>query len=334
MKTVAIEQFGGRERLKVLDLSNPRPKAGEVRLRVMAAGVNPVDWKIREGHLRDRIPHEFPVVLGWDASGIIDEVGEDVSGLREGDEVYAYCRKPIIHEGAYAEYVTLPEDCVARKPKTMDFYQAASVPLSCLTAYQCLIEFGSLKKGQTVLIHGASGGVGGFAVQLGCLQGCRVLGTSQTVHHDYLERLGIDTAHDYTKSDFVDAVKSEFPDGIDFVLDTVGDDVTFRSFDVLKSGGKLASIVTPANHRTKDLSEKKSVSYRYVFVRPDASQLSRISEMIDRGEISSHLAALFPFEEAAEAHRMLETGHFCGKIVLNVSGSRDVLISDRCGDRG
>ncbi len=334
MKTVAIEQFGGREQLTVINLADPRPGAGEIRIRVVAAGVNPVDWKIREGRLRDRLPHEFPVILGWDAAGVVDEVGAGVTKLKPGDEVFAYCRKPTIHEGAYAEYVILPEDCVARKPKSMDFYQAASVPLSCLTAFQCLIEFGNLKPGQTVLIHGAAGGVGGFAVQLASLRGCRVLGTSQTVHHDYLNRLGIDTAHDYTKSDFVEAIQSKYPEGIDFVLDTIGDDVTYRSFSVLKSGGKMASILTPANVRTGELAEKKKCTYRYIFVRPDSEQLSQISEMIDRGEISSHLAALFPFEEAAEAHRLLETGHVCGKIVLKVAGSRDVLISDMCREQG
>ncbi|MDH3557537.1 MAG: NADP-dependent oxidoreductase, partial [Deltaproteobacteria bacterium] len=178
MKTIAIKEFGGRDKLQFMDLPVPEIKPGEILVKVKAAGVNPVDWKIREGYIKDLFPYQFPIILGWDAAGIVEQAGPEVTRFKEGDEIFAYCRKPMVQGGAYAEYIVLEEEHAAIKPKNTSFEEAASIPLAALTAYQSLFDAAKLQSGETVLIHAAAGGVGGFGVQLARDHGAVVWATA------------------------------------------------------------------------------------------------------------------------------------------------------------
>jgi len=313
MKAIAIMDFGGRNRLQLMELPRPEAGAGEVLIKVHAAGVNPVDWKIREGLLRTRLPHQFPVILGWDAAGVVETGGKK---FRPGDEVYAYCRKPIVQHGAYADYIAVPESSVALKPRKFSFLEAAAVPLAALTAYQALFDAAGLKRGQTVLIHAAAGGVGGFAVQLAKERGARVLATASAAKHDYVRGLGADEVVDYQGVDFRKAIRKLCPDGVDVVFDTVGGAVQTRSAEVVKRGGVLVSILAFADTAA---IEKRGVRPEYVFVCPNGKQLAKLTELAEAGRLRTRVEQVFPLKDAAKAHALIEAGHSTGKIVLRIS---------------
>ena len=243
MRAVAIESFGGSERLRLTDVPRPRPSRDEVLVRTVAAGVNPVDWKIREGFLADRSPHAFPLVPGWDVAGVVEEIGESISRFRKGDKVWAYARKPVVQWGTYAEFVAVREDHVALMPSKLLFEEAAGIPLAALTAYQALFVHARVESGMTVLVHAAAGGVGHFAVQLATHAGARVYGTASSANHPFVLELGAVGAIDYGREDFREGVSRLCPDGVDVVLDAVGGDTQHRSLDVVKAGGSLVSIV-------------------------------------------------------------------------------------------
>lgn len=312
MKAIVLDDFGPAELLQLREVRRPEPARGELLIRVRAAGVNPVDWKIREGLLKTRLPHQFPIIPGWDVAGTIAAVGPGCRRFRKGDAVYAYARKPIVKDGCYAEFVVLPEKNVAAKPRKMTFQQAASVPLAALTAWQSLFDAARLQKGQTVLIHAAAGGVGGFAVQLARWKGARVIATASRANHDYVKALGADEVIDYSAVDFVEAVRSFAPQGVDVAYDTVGEDVQVRSTGVVRKGGVLVTILAPR----PEAQSAKGIRLQYVFVAPNAAQLKRLAALADAGILKTHLAAVLPLAHAAEAHRMIQTGHTRGKIVL------------------
>ena len=318
MKAIAITEFGGKEKLTLMDLPQPVAKKGEVLIRVKAAGINPVDCKIRNGMLTKRMPYHFPIILGWDASGVVEKTGEGVSSVAAGDAVFAYCRTESIHAGAYAEYIALPENNVAKKPSTMSFEEAASVPLAGLTAYQALFDAAQLKMGETVLIHRAAGGVGGFAVQLASTIKARVIGTAREANHQYILSLGADMAIDYTQEDFEEIVLSRFASGIHVVLDTLGEETTFKSIRILAKGGRLVSIASVLNDALKTECERRDVRYTYVFVSPNSGQLTQLARFIEEGQLRTHLAAVLPLEQADRAHEMIERGHTRGKIVVTI----------------
>lgn len=301
MKAIAIENFGGRSELKLMELPKPVAGTGEVLIKVKAAGVNPVDWKIREGLLRFRLPHQFPIILGWDAAGTI---------VGTGEEVYAYCRKPVIKDGTYAEYVVVPRTSVAPKPKNLSFVEAASVPLAALTAYQSLFDAAGLKRGQTTLIHAAAGGVGGFAVQLAKLAGARVIATASKGKHAYVRELGADEVIDYRAVDFRKMVRD-----VDVAFDTVGGETQGNSAEVVKRGGVLVSILAFGD---ADAIRKRGVEPRYVFVRPNGAQLRKLARLFEAGKLQTKIAKVFPLRDAAKAHALIEQGHTTGKIVLRV----------------
>jgi len=261
MKAVAITEFGGREKLTIMDLPKPAVHKGEVLIRVKAAGINPVDIKIREGMLKNRMPNHFPIILGWDAAGIIEKTGEGVGSVSAGDEVFAYCRTETVHAGSYAEYIVLPEGNVAKKPIAMSFEEAASVPLSGLTAYQALFDSARLQMGETVLIHRAAGGVGGFAVQLASGIKARIIGTGREVNHHYILSLGADMVIDYSASDFMEIVRSKYADGIHVVFDTLGGETTLKSINVLTQGGRLVSVITGLTDTLKAECERKKITF-------------------------------------------------------------------------
>ena len=316
MRAIIINNFGGRDQMQLAERPRPVPGKGEALIRVKAAGVNPVDYKIREGLLRARLPHMFPVILGWDVAGVVEEIGPGCRRFKVGDEVFAYCRKPLVMHGAYCEFVAFDEKNIAMKPAKLSFEEAAAIPLAGLTAFQCLFEAGEISRGQKVLVHAAAGGVGGFAVQLARRKGCRVIATASAKNHDYVKSLGAHEVIDYTQTDFVAAVREKHPDGLDLVFDTVGGDVQERSVDVLKPGGRLVSIIAFAKEAEL---RAKGADCRYVFVRPDGKQLAKLAKMADAGRLKVHLAAVLPLEEAAQAHEMLESRRTVGKIVLKVA---------------
>ena len=315
MRAMVIDQFGGRDELHRAEVPPPVPGKREVLIRVHAAGVNPVDWKIREGLLRTRMPHQFPIIPGWDVAGVIESAGPGARRFAPGDAVYAYARKPIIKDGTYAEFVVVPETSVARKPANLDFAEAAAVPLAALTAWQSLFDAAGLKRGQTALIHAAAGGVGGFAVQLARWKGARVIATASAANHDYVRSLGAHRVVDYRTDDVAAAVRDFAPDGVDVAYDTVGGEVQQRSAAMVRSGGVLVSILAFVD---AEAVRARGVEPKYVFVAPSAPQLARLAGLIERGRLKVTLAARLPLEEAARAHEMIETGHTRGKIVLTV----------------
>jgi len=316
MRAIAMERFGGTEQLKPTDLPRPRPERGEILLRIVAAGVNPVDCKIRAGELQDVFPNAFPTILGFDAAGVVEELGEDTSRFRKGDRVWTYARKPKVQWGCYAEYVSVPEEQVALMPSKLLFEEAAAVPVVGLTAFQCLLGGPPIGKDSTVLVHAGAGGVGHLAIQLAKNAGAKVLGTAGSANQEFIMSLGAYAGIDYTQEDFTEAVQRHFKDGVDFVLDTIGGEVQTRSLSVLKPGGRLVSIAQPPDEAA---AVKLGVTVGFVATQPDGEQLAQLARMIDKGGIrGAHVQKIFPLAEAAQAHQTVEAGHVRGKLVLNL----------------
>lgn len=315
MKAIAINEFGGREVLKYVELPTPEPGEGEVLVRVKAAGVNPVDWKIRAGFLKDFLPHAFPLVLGWDLAGVVEKVGYSARRFKVGDDVYAYCRRPVIQHGTYAEYVAIPESYLTLRPKAISVEEAASIPLAALTAYQSVYDAVALKAGESILILGASGGVGSFAVQFGKVVGASVIALASRKNHSYLKELGAAEAVDYASGDFRVTVKSLAPQGVDAVFDCIGAEALAKGYDCLKRGGRAVSILVRDG---KELADKAGAAHHYVFVEPNVVELDHIRSLVDAGLVKSHLSGVYSLAEAARAHEAMETGHTRGKIVLRM----------------
>lgn len=308
MRAIGIHEFGGRDKLQLLELPEPKVPPDFVKIEIRAAGVNPVDWKIREGRSEPRFPVVFPVVPGWDAAGVVAEVGPAVTEFAPGDEVFAYCRKHFLGEGTYAEHVSVPEASVARKPESLSFEQAAAIPLAGLTAYQALFLAAGLTAGERVLVSAASGGVGSFAVQLAIDAGAEVVGVASRQHRDRVLELGAYEVIDRTR-DVVEAARELAPDGVDVVFDLYGDE---RLGNALRDEGRLVSIAAPPSYR------ERGVVSSYVFVRPDGEQLEELAGLADDGRLLVDIAEVLPLEDAARAHELSEAGHVRGKLVLRV----------------
>lgn len=315
MKAVVIESFGGIETMRLGEVPTPEPAPNEIQIRVRYAGVNPVDWKIREGYLNERLPHQFPIVLGWDAAGEVSAVGDEVKNFKAGDNVYAYCRKPIIRLGTFAEYVCVEASHAAIKPTTISFAEAAGVPLAALTAWQALFDFANLKQGQTILIHAGAGGVGSFAIQFARLIGAKVLTTASTRNRGYVTKLGADIFIDYTQNDFVNVVKEHYPQGVDVVFDCVGGQTMKRSLECVCSGGCLVSICSAID---ASFGKNQGVKTGYVFVEPNGKQLQHLTELIEQGKVVSPTVQEFALSDAAAVLEMSKQGHTQGKLVLKV----------------
>jgi len=315
MRAVVFDAFGGSERLRVAEVHKPSPSAGEVLIEVHCTSVNPVDWKIREGMLAGLFPYEFPIVPGWDAAGVVAGPGKGVTGFRAGDKVYAYCRKPKVQHGTYAEYVTMAADLVAPMPRNLDFAAASTIPLTGLTAWQSLFDAGTLSAGQKVLIHAGAGGVGSLAIQFAKTAGAIVYTTARGRNHAYVKGLGADAAIDYTREKFVDAVRALAPEGLDLVFDTMGEHVQRESYKTLKRGGMLVSIV---NLPESGEAERYGVRTNFVFVSPNGGQLREIAALIEAGNVRPAEYEVMPLDRAAEAQERSRTGHVRGKIVLNI----------------
>lgn len=315
MKAVVINEFGGTDKLNLTDVPNPQPQNKEVLVQIYNSGVNPVDWKIREGYLKSRLDHQFPIILGWDAAGVITEVGKDVKNFKVGDEIFAYCRKPTVKWGAYAEYICLDESHVALKPKNISFAQAAAIPLTALTAWQSLFDFGKLKKGETVLIHAGAGGVGSMAIQFAKYAGATILTTASSKNHDYVKKLGANFAIDYMTENFAQKVREYAPKGVDLVYDTLGGKALLQSLDLIKPHGRLVSLLEKLDEA---LVKKHEIEAFYVFVTPNGSQLAQIADLINAGVIMPPEIEEFRLEDVKLAHEKSSSGHTRGKIVLKV----------------
>lgn len=309
MKSIRIHAYGGTEVMVYEDAPHPTPARGDVLVRVHAAGVNPVDWKVREGRLQGRVNHRLPLILGWDVAGVVEELGVGVTHIKVGDAVYA--RPDIARDGAYAEYIAVRAAELALKPRSLDFIHAAAVPLAALTAWQSLFDAAGLRAGQSVLIHAGAGGVGHFAVQLARWRGARVVATASKSNAEFLRGLGADEVIDYHDTPFEDAVTD-----MDVVLDTQGGAIYERSWRVLKKGGIIVSLI---NQPSAELAEQYGARAAYVFVQPNAEQLTQIAGLIDGGIVKPVVETVFPLAEARQAHALIQAGHTRGKIVLRVT---------------
>src|SRR5882724_6212302 len=308
MKAIRIHQYGGPEVLAQVEMQRPAPGANEVLIKVHAASVNPVDWKMRAGHMKDFLPLSLPATLGSDVSGTVEEVGPGAARFKRGDEVYASLG---LEGGGYAEYAVAKEAIVAAKPRTLDHVQAAAVPVVGLTAWQALFDVAQLRAGQKVLIHAAAGGVGNFAVQFAKAKGAYVIGTASSKNQAFLGELGVDKAVDYKKTRFEDVVQDA-----DVVLDTIGGDTQERSFKALKKGGILVSLVQPPSQES---ATKYGVRALFYGAHPSSSDLAQIAKLIDDGKVKPVVETVLPLAEARRAHELSETGHARGKIVLKVA---------------
>lgn len=306
MKAIRIHEYGGPEVLALVEMQRPTPGPNEVLIKVQAAAVNPIDWKLRAGHMKDIFPLTLPSTLGWDISGTVEEAGVDVTRFKRGDEVYA-----LLEGGGYAEYATASETVVARKPRTLDHVQAAAVPVGGLTAWQALFEVAQLSAGQKVLIHAAAGGVGSLAVQFAKARGAYVIGTASSRNQAFLRELGVDRAVDYQETRFEDVVRD-----VDVVLDTLGGDIQERSFPVLKKGGILVSLVQPPSPES---ATKYGVRALFYGAHASASDLAEIAQLIDDGKAKPVVDTVLPLTEARRAHELSQSGHARGKIVLKLA---------------
>ncbi|WP_068672098.1 NADP-dependent oxidoreductase [Oceanobacillus sp. Castelsardo] len=316
MKAIVIDQYGGKEQLKERELEKPSPGDNQVVVKLHATSINPIDWKLREGYLKSSLPFDFPIILGWDAAGVVDEVGKNITEFKVGDRVFA--RPETTNRGTYAEYTVVDSHLLARIPDNVSFEDAACVPLAGLTAWQCLFDFGQVKSGDKVLIHAGAGGVGSFAIQFAKNVGAYVVTTAGTHNVEFLKSLGADEVIDYKKEDF-ETVLRDF----DFVLDSLGGENQVKSFTVLKNGGKLASIVSEPS---KEKANQKNIKSGLVWLNPNGKQLAEIAELLEQGKVKVIIGHQFPFSAKGitEAHVLSETHHAKGKIVIQIeNGDKD-----------
>ncbi len=307
MKAIMVRAYGDPEVLKLEEVPRPEPKENEVLIRVIAAGVNPVDAGIRSGHYSKYFGPKLPFIPGSDVAGVVEE--SKIAKYKPGDAVYGYL--DLDRGGAYAEYTIAKEQEISAKPKPLSFVEAAGVPIVALTAWQALIDTAKLSAGQSVLIHGGSGGVGSFAIQVAKARGAKVFATASTPNQNLLKQLGADVAIDYTKQKFEDIAKD-----VDVVLDSVGQDTLQRSYGVLKKGGCLVTIV--ARPDPAEL-EKYAIRGSSLSVTPNSDELAEITKLIDDKKIKVIVSQTLPLADAAKAQEQAATHHTRGKIVLRVT---------------
>ena len=311
MRAIAVKAWGGRDALELLDIEPPPVAPDGVLVRIRAAALNPVDYKVREGKLAGAFPHHFPVILGWDAAGVVERVGPAVTWFKPGDSVYGYCRRQDLQYGTYAEFTTVPEGFLAHMPEGLSFEQAAALPLAALTAHQSLDRLG-LRGGEHLFLTGGGGGVGHIAIQLALARGARVIATGSPAGHDFLRSLGAEPV-DYDDPG-VPARVRELTEGAgaDAAFDLFGGPGLEQAFACLRQGGRLVSIATPPEKR-------EHVESGYIFVRPSGYDLGEhITPLVHDGGLQPHIAATFRLEDAAAAHERLEAGHVRGKLVLTI----------------
>lgn len=307
MRALRFHQYGGPEVLRFEDdVPIPEPGTGQIQVQVSGVGVNPVDWKVREGYLQAVFPVEFPVTVAWEFSGTVSKLGQGVTKFSVGDEVFGTCRT-----GSAAEYLVAQADTTARKPAGMDLPDAAAIPIAGVTAWQALFDAADLQPGQRVLIQAASGGVGTFAVQLAKWKGAYVIGTASAKNHHLLRELGCDELIDYRTTPFETVVK-----GVDVVLETVGgDENMLKSLSVLKPGGILVSITSAEPAEEAAAQGKRAV---HVFMNDNSADLDKLSALIQDLRVRPIIDTVVPFAKAIEAEKESQTGHAVGKLVIDM----------------
>ena len=308
MKAVLIERYGNEDVTELAEVERPQPGENELLVKVRAAAVNPVDWKIRDG-LGELFGLKLPLILGCEIAGTVEAVGgpspTGSSDFAPGDDVYGYLGT---HTGGYAEYVAAPASEFVRKPKQIDFDTAASVPVAALTTWQGIFDHGRLATGQRILITGASGAVGSMAVQLAKNKGAHVIGIASGRNEEFVRKLGAAEFIDYKRTKFEDTVS-----GVDVVFDTVGGDTQERAFQTLKRGGFLVSTVNPPS---PDKAKEFSVTVAMVMMMPKPDQLAEINRLVEGGKLKVRVATVLPLAEVKKAHQLSASGHADGKIIL------------------
>ncbi|WP_298985845.1 NADP-dependent oxidoreductase [uncultured Roseibium sp.] len=316
MRAVFVEANGGPEALKIKNVPKPTPGIGEVLVKVEAAAVNPFDVQVRRGDYAAYMP--APHKLGVDVSGTVEAVGEGVSAFNVGDDVF-YSARVLSNEGGYAEYHVEQAQIIAKKPKGLSFVGAAALPFAASTAWVCLIERGRLKAGDRVLIHGGSGGVGLFAVQIARLAGAKVVATSRKEVQGLVQSLGADATVDYREANAWDQLAAHSNGGYDVIIDLVGGDTIQKSLSLLGAGGRVVSIVDQPNPQSLYNGWGVNAEIHLVFLTPSAERLSRLGSLTERGLLKPLVDQTLPLDQAAEAHRLIEAGGRRGKIVLVTS---------------
>ena len=309
MKAVRIHGYGGYDVLCYEEAPRPKPGDDEVLIRVFASSVNPFDCAVRAGYMGGYFNYTLPLILGTDVSGVIEEVGANVTDLAPGDEVYT--RAGVWRDGSYAEFVVVAGADVAFKPKTVDHFHAAALPHVTLTAWQALVEVAELAPGQTVLVHAAAGGVGHIAIQLSKIRGARTIGTA-SVHIDQLKEMDVDETIDYSTANFEDSVKD-----VDVVLDLIGGDTQQRSWAVMRPGGILVATVQPPSEET---AQAHGVRQNFVSTAPPIKTvLTEVANLVDTGQLKPIVSAILPLSEIQKGHEMVEGKHVHGKVVLSIA---------------
>jgi NADPH:quinone reductase-like Zn-dependent oxidoreductase len=307
MKAVVAHEYGTPEVLKFEDFPRPEPNENQALVRVIASSVNPADPLTLSGKYAREFGTHLPLIPGYDVAGVVEKTGANVTKLKAGDAVYGY---PTFG-GGWADYVTVTEGEVAAKPKSLNFVEAAAVPMGALTAWQALVDTAQLQPGQIILIHGGSGGVGSFAIQIAKVRGARVIATASTANQDLLKQLGADVAIDYTKTKFEDVAKD-----VDAVLDPVGKDTLARSYGIVKKGGIVMSLVARPDPTE---IKKRGIRGAAISVHPDAEDLAEIAHLVDAGKIKPVVTQVLPLSEAIAAQQQAATHHTRGKVVLRIA---------------
>jgi len=327
MKALQIVKYGEiKESLSINEIEKPTIQSNDILVEVKAASLNPIDYKMAQGHLKELLDLNLPVTIGFDVSGVVVEKGNDVTGFEVGDEIYA--RVPQEQMGTIAEFVTINADKVAKKPENISFEEASGLPLTGLTAIQALEKAG-LKEDDRILIHAGSGGVGSFAIQYAKAKGAIVYTTTSSKNVDWVKALGADRVIDYKEEDY-----KEVANNLDIVFDTLGDDYTFDAFKIIKKGGVVTSIVGPPDEESakimgipdyklpeqlSNLIEEKSIAYKHTWMQPNAAQLKEIKTMVEEGNIKPTVDLIYGFEDGIDAYEYLATGRAEGKVIISLS---------------
>ncbi len=308
MKAIQIHEYGAPDVLRYTDVPIPTVNDDDVLIRVVGTSVNPVDWKIRAGHMKGMVTFSMPFIPGWDVSGVVESVGKSVTTFAVGDSVYS--RPDLARAGTYAEMISVRESEVARKPGTISHIEAGVLPLAGITAWEAMVTVGQVAEGQRVLIHAASGGVGSLAVQIAKAHGAYVIGTASAPNRGLVESLGVDEFIDYTATPFQDSAKD-----IDLVFDTIGGPTQDHSWSTMSPNAMLVSITSPPSG---EIASQHGVRSAFLFIGPNASALNELTALIERGKLRPIVGAEFALPDVQRAHELSESGRAKGKIALYV----------------